>query len=134
MLSIERIFPLLAVIVAFLAWQNPAPLLGLGGAILPLLTAIMFCMGLTLRTQDFVRIWKKPEPIALGIVLQFGLMPLIAWLLALALQLPTELATGLIVVGACAGGTASNVMTFIARGDVALSVTLTTVSTLWGLF
>ncbi|MEK9714188.1 MAG: bile acid:sodium symporter, partial [Thalassolituus sp.] len=79
MLTAERVFPLLAIIVSLLAWQNPEPLLGLTGAIVPLLTIIMFSMGLTLRVQDFQRIWKKPEPVALGIVLQFGLMPVIAW-------------------------------------------------------
>jgi len=93
----------------------------------------MFSMGLTLRVQDFQRIWKKPEPVALGVVLQFGLMPVIAWGLAYLFGLPDEVATGLIIVGACAGGTASNVMTYLARGDVALSVTMTTASTLWGI-
>jgi len=133
MLTAERVFPLLAIIVSLLAWQNPEPLLGLTGAIVPLLTIIMFSMGLTLRVQDFQRIWKKPEPVALGVVLQFGLMPVIAWGLAYLFGLPDEVATGLIIVGACAGGTASNVMTYLARGDVALSVTMTTASTLWGI-
>jgi BASS family bile acid:Na+ symporter len=134
MLNAERAFPFLAVIVSLLAWQSPEPLLGLTGAIVPLLTIIMFSMGLTLRFSDFRRIWQKPQPVALGIILQFGLMPLIAWGLALLFALPAEVAVGLIIVGACAGGTASNVMTFLAKGDVALSVTMTTASTLWGVF
>jgi BASS family bile acid:Na+ symporter len=133
MLSVERVFPFLAVAVSLLAWLNPQPLMGLTDAIIPLLTIIMFSMGLTLRWQDFRRIWDKPEPIALGVILQFGLMPLIAWILCQIFSLPDDIATGLIIVGACAGGTASNVMTFLARGDVALSVSMTIASTLWGL-
>jgi len=132
MITTERMFPILAVIVSLLAWQQPEPLLGFTSAIVPLLTIIMFTMGLTLRWQDFRRIWQKPEPVALGIVLQFGLMPLFAWGLALIFGLPPEIAAGLIIVGSCAGGTASNVMTYLARGDVALSVTMTVASTLWG--
>lgn len=134
MFSTERVFPFLAVAVSLLAWHNPQPLTGLTDAIVPLLTIIMFSMGLTLRWQDFRRIWDKPEPIALGVILQFGLMPLIAWILCQIFALPDDIATGLIIVGACAGGTASNVMTFLARGDVALSVSMTIASTLWGLF
>ena len=128
MLSVERVFPFLAVAVSLLAWHNPQPLMGLTDAIIPLLTIIMFSMGLTLRWQDFRRIWDKPEPIALGVILQFGLMPLIAWILCQIFSLPDDIATGLIIVGACAGGTASNVMTFLARGDVALSVSMTIAS------
>ncbi|AHK16385.1 MULTISPECIES: bile acid:sodium symporter family protein [Thalassolituus] len=134
MFPINRFFPFLAVAVSLLAWHDPEPLLDWKSAITPLLTAVMFCMGLTLRWQDFRRIWKKPEPVALGILLQFTLMPLIAWALAWAFNLPDELAIGMILVGACAGGTASNVMTYLAGGDVALSISMTLASTLWGLF
>lgn len=132
MFSVNRYFPLLAIAVSALAWYEPQPLLGLKDAIVPLLTIVMFCMGLTLRWADFRRVWNKPQPIALGVLLQFTLMPLIAWLLVQLLQLPPELAIGLIIVGACAGGTASNVMTYLAGGDVALSVSMTLISTLWG--
>lgn len=132
MFTLDRAFPVFAIIVSLIAWQHPAPLLGLADAIVPLLTLVMFAMGLTLRWQDFCRLWDKPNAVALGILLQFGIMPLLAWGLALGLGLPAELAIGLIIVGSCAGGTASNVMTFLARGDLALSVTMTTLSTLWG--
>ena len=132
MLSIQRFFPVLAIGVSWLAWHDPQPLLAWKTAVIPLLMLVMFCMGLTLRWQDFQRVWRKPDAIALGVVLQFTLMPLLAWCIALALQLPDELAIGLILVGACAGGTASNVMTFLAGGDVALSVSMTLLSTLWG--
>lgn len=132
MFSLTRFFPLLALLVSFLAWYEPEPLLGLGQAIVPLLSVVMFCMGLALRIEDFTRVAKKPIPIGLGVLLQFTIMPLAAWLLTLFLPLSPEMAVGLIVVGACAGGTASNVMTFIAKGDVALSVSMTLCSTLLG--
>lgn len=132
MISIQRFFPWLAIGISFLAWYDPTPLMGLKDAIIPLLSMIMFCMGLILRISDFKRVIRKPKPILLGAALQFTLMPLLAWFLGVALQLPPELAIGLIVVGACAGGTASNVMTYLAGGDVALSVSLTLTSTLLG--
>jgi BASS family bile acid:Na+ symporter len=93
---------------------------------------IMFAMGLTLRTTDFKRVWQNPQPIALAIIIQFSVMPLAAVLLAKAFGLSDDLTIGMVIVGACAGGTASNVMTYLARGDVALSVSMTLASTLWG--
>lgn len=130
--SIQRFFPWLAVIFSLLAWCFPNPLLGLGGLLVPLLAMVMFCMGLTLHLADFARIARKPKPIALGVALQFLLMPSLAWLLGVVLTLPPEQAVGLIIVGSCAGGTASNVMAYLAKGDVALSVSMTLCSTLLG--
>jgi BASS family bile acid:Na+ symporter len=101
-------------------------------AIIPILAMIMFAMGLTLRTTDFKRVWQNPQPIALAIIIQFSVMPLAAVLLAKAFGLSDDLTIGMVIVGACAGGTASNVMTYLARGDVALSVSMTLASTLWG--
>ena len=132
MWSVQRYFPWLAIALSALAWYEPTPLLGLGDAIVPLLSIVMFCMGLTLRLADFERVLRKPKSIGLGVLLQFLLMPSLAWLIATALQLPEELAVGLIIVGCCAGGTASNVMTYLAGGDVALSVSMTLCSTLLG--
>lgn len=132
MLSFSRFFPLLAIGVAILAWYNPAPLIGWKEAIIPLLTLIMFAMGLSLTWQDFRRIWRKPKAVALGVVLQFVLMPLLAVMIGKSLSLSSELALGLLLVGSCSGGTASNVMTFLAKGDLALSVSMTLFSTLWG--
>lgn len=134
MISIQRFFPWLAIGISLLAWYDPSPLMGLQDAIIPLLSMIMFFMGLALRVADFQRVARKPKPIFLGVALQFLLMPFLAWFIGVALQLPPELAVGLIVVGACAGGTASNVMTFLAGGDVALSVSMTLSSTLLGVF
>lgn len=132
MLSISRLFPILAIIVSFLAYNDPTPLMSWKASIIPLLALVMFCMGLTLRITDFKRVWNNPQPIALAIIVQFTIMPLAALALAKVFSLSDELTIGMLVVGACAGGTASNVMTFLARGDVALSVSMTLASTLWG--
>jgi BASS family bile acid:Na+ symporter len=132
MLSVSRLFPILAIIVALLAYNDPAPLMAWKTAIIPLLAMIMFAMGLTLRTTDFKRVWQNPQPIALAIIIQFSVMPLAAVLLSKAFGLSDDLTIGMVIVGACAGGTASNVMTYLARGDVALSVSMTLASTLWG--
>jgi BASS family bile acid:Na+ symporter len=134
MLSVSRLFPLLAIIVAVLAYIDPAPLMSWKSAIMPLLAMIMFAMGLTLRSSDFKRVWNNPQPIALAIIIQFSVMPIAAVLLSKAFALSDELTIGMVIVGACAGGTASNVMTYLARGDVALSVSMTLASTLWGVF
>ena len=133
MLSISRLFPILAIIVAVLAYTDPSALMNWQNSVMPLLALIMFCLGLTLRTHDFKRIWNHPQPIALAIIIQFTIMPLAAFALAKIFSLSNELTIGMIVVGAFAGGTASNVMTFLARGDVALSVSMTIASTLWAL-
>jgi BASS family bile acid:Na+ symporter len=132
MLSISRLFPILAIVVSFLAYYDPSPLIGWKASIIPLLALVMFCMGLTLRVTDFKRVWNNPQPIALAIIIQFTVMPLTAVLLSKAFNLSDEFTIGMLIVGACAGGTASNVMTFLARGDVALSVSMTLTSTLWG--
>ena len=94
------------------------------------LAAIMLGMGLTLTREDLQNLRFAGKPLIIGVVLQYGVMPLAAWLVAVALGLPKLLALGVILVGACPGGTASNVVAFLARGDVALSVAMTTASTL----
>ncbi|KAF0805843.1 Na+ symporter family protein [Alcanivorax sp. S71-1-4] len=128
--SLTRLFPLWALLAALLAWAVPAPLDRFGGAITPLLMLIMFSMGLTLNWQDFARVWQRPGRVALGVLLQFSIMPLAALAVARLLQLSPELTTGLVLVGCCPGGTASNLICYLARANVALSVTLTAVSTL----
>src|SRR3546814_6302130 len=87
-------------------------------------------MGLTLSKKDFAEVFKRPGTVLIGVLGQFIIMPALAWLLSTALQLPPEIAVGVILVGCCPGGTASNVMTFLSRGDVALSVAITSVTTL----
>jgi len=124
------LFPLGAIAVSIFAVFFPNNLSQMGDAIVPLLGIVMFGMGMTLTFDDFKRVFTKPKLIGLGVSLQYILMPLIAWLLSLILQLPLPLMAGLVLVGSCPGGTASNVICFLARGDVALSITLTSVATL----
>lgn len=98
--------------------------------ITPMLGVVMFGMGLTLKPSDFKPVLMRPKDIIIGELAQFIVMPLVAWLLCQMLQLPTELALGVILVGCCPGGTASNVICYLAKGDIALSVAMTGVSTL----
>ncbi|HLR71895.1 MAG TPA: bile acid:sodium symporter family protein [Pseudogracilibacillus sp.] len=95
-----------------------------------LLGVIMFGMGLTLSLNDFKGIIKAPKSVIIGVIAQYTIMPLLAFGLATAFQLTPEVAVGVILVGCCPGGTASNVMTFLARGNTALSVTITAFSTI----
>ena len=96
----------------------------------PLLGVIMFGMGMTLRTEDFRIVFSRPKDVVIGCLAQFTVMPLLAWLLAKAFALDDALALGVVLVGCCPGGTASNVITYLAKGDLALSVGMTGVSTL----
>ena len=96
----------------------------------PLLGVIMFGMGLTLSPQDFKIVAQRPKDIIAGALAQFVIMPSLAWALAKAFALPEELALGVILVGCCPGGTASNVITYLAKGDLALSVGMTATTTL----
>lgn len=95
-----------------------------------LLGVVMFGMGLTLAAGDFLEVARRPGTVALGVAAQFTLMPGIAFALTQMVPLPPDVAAGVILVGCCPGGTASNVVTYLARGDVALSVTMTAGSTL----
>ena len=94
-----------------------------------LLGVVMFGMGLALNLQDFKIVFSRPKDIIIGCLAQFTVMPLLAWGLAKAFQLDEALALGVILVGCCPGGTASNVITYLAKGDLALSVGMTGVST-----
>ena len=94
-----------------------------------LLSIVLFTMGTTLKVDDFINVFKNPKEIAAGISAQYIIMPLIAFCLASAFSLDTALTVGIILVGTVPGGTASDVITFLAKGDVALSVSLTAVST-----
>ena len=95
-----------------------------------LLGVVMFGMGLATRLEDFKVVFSRPKDIAIGCVAQFTIMPALAWVLARIFGLDEALAVGVILVGCCPGGTASNVMTYLAKGDLALSVGMTGVSTL----
>ncbi len=95
-----------------------------------LLGIVMFGMGLTLKPQDFKVVFSRPKDVIIGCVAQFTVMPLLAFLLTRVFGLSAELAIGVILVGTCPGGTSSNVMTYLSKGDVALSVGMTAVSTI----
>ena len=128
----NSLFPLWALLISLVAFFLNAPFATLNTAIVPLLTTVMFLMGLTLTKADVERIVKDPKPILVGVVLQFLLMPVLALTYSKMLQLSNQLTIGMVLVGSCAGGTASNVVCYLAKGDVALSISLTMVSTLVG--
>ena len=119
---------LLAAIIAFL-WPNSLSQIKTT-IINPLLGVIMFGMGLTLRLEDFRVVFSRPKDILIGCLAQFTIMPLLAWTLAQIFALDEALTVGVVLVGCCPGGTASNVITYLSRGDLALSVGMTGVSTL----
>ena len=96
----------------------------------PLLGVIMFGMGLTLKTEDFRVVFSRPKDVIVGCFAQFTVMPLLAFALTRIFKLDEALAIGVILVGCCPGGTASNVISYLAKGDLALSVGMTAVSTL----
>lgn len=124
------LFPVAAVLVCALALFWPDPFVASRSAIVPLLGLIMFGMGMTLTARDFLTVLRCPRIVVIGVTLQYLFMPLFAWMLGHLLQLPLPIIAGMVLVGACPGGTASNVICYLARGNVALSITLTTVSTL----
>lgn len=94
------------------------------------LGAAMFGMGLTIKTEDFKVVFTRPKDLCIGFLLQYTVMPATAFMLAKAFGLSADLALGVILVGCCPGGTASNVITYVAGGDVPLSVGMTIVSTI----
>ena len=121
----------MVLLVAAIALFWPASFLWIDTlAINPMLGVIMFGMGLTLSPQDFRIVFSRPKDIIIGCLAQFTIMPLLALGLSWAFALPKELALGVILVGCCPGGTASNVITYLAKGDLALSVGMTATSTL----
>lgn len=129
-LSTPLALPLAATLCAGAAWLWPEPFSALRPAIGPLLGVVMFGMGMTLTPSRFLAVARRPRLIVLGVALQFLVMPAAAWTVSRALTLPPEVLVGMVLVGASPGGTASNVICYLARGDVALSITLTACSTL----
>lgn len=124
------VFPLLVVAAGVAGYLAPGAFKPMAPSVPYLLGIIMFCMGLTLTPPDFAAVAKRPWAVLLGIVAHYVIMPGAGWLIAVALNLGPELAVGLILVGCAPSGTASNVMAFLAKGDVALSVAVASVSTL----
>ena len=124
------VFPALILASAAFAFFVPA----VGQAIAPLtsvfLGVIMFAMGLTLTIPDFALVARRPLPVLIGVVAQYVIMPLVGLGVSVLLQLPPELAVGVILVGCTPGGTSSNVIAYLSKADTALSVTMTSISTL----
>lgn len=128
---ISRWMGALVLLMAVLALSVPAPFASIGTWVInPMLGLIMFGMGLTLNPQDFRIVFSRPKDVLTGCLAQFTVMPLLAWLLTVVFSLPADLALGVILVGCCPGGTASNVITYLAKGDLALSVGMTATSTI----
>ncbi|MDD3597167.1 bile acid:sodium symporter family protein, partial [Sulfuricurvum sp.] len=127
---INTLFPLWAVILSTFAYFSPDHFTPFAGLISYLLMGIMLFMGMTLSKIDFVRVIRHPKVISMGLFLQYSVMPLAALLVSKLFALSDELTVGMVLVGSVSGGTASNLITYLAKGDVALSITMTTVSTL----
>ena len=124
------LFPVAALAGALLAYLQPALFAAAAVAIVPLLMLVMFGMGLTLSGGDFRALAAAPRLVVLGVALHYTVMPAAAWLLIRVLDLDAATATGVVLVGTTSAGTASNVISYLARGNVALSVTMTACSTL----
>ena len=127
---IGNTFAVWCIVFAALAFFIPEGFTWISPYINTLLGIIMFGMGLTLKARDFKNVVKAPVKVLAVVAAQYIIMPLIAVVLVFLFNLPTEIAIGVILVGCCPGGTSSNVMTFLAKGNVALSISATAVSTL----
>lgn len=124
-------FPLWVAVAAAIGWFHPAIAAPFGDppTVRVMLAIVMLGMGLTLSVEDFRRVLARPKDVGVAAAAQYTIMPLLAWGLAELLSLPPGLAVGLILVGCAPGGTASNLITYLARGDTPLSVLMTAVST-----
>ncbi|MHB2264694.1 bile acid:sodium symporter family protein [Aliihoeflea sp. PC F10.4] len=127
---VGRTFAIWVILFAVLGFFLPATFSPIAPYIVTLLGIIMFGMGLTLSLGDFREVVRRPVDVGVGVGSQFLIMPLIALALTTIIPMSPEVAAGVILVGCCPGGTSSNVMTYLSRGDVALSVACTSVTTL----
>ncbi|MBQ6188837.1 MAG: bile acid:sodium symporter family protein [Bacteroidaceae bacterium] len=128
---ISEYMGVLVLAAAVLALLFPETMAGIRPTVINyLLGVVMFGMGLTLNLQDFRIVFSRPKDVIIGCIAQFTMMPLLAWGLSRLFSLDEALALGVVLVGCCPGGTASNVITYLAKGDLALSVGMTGVSTL----
>lgn len=127
---VQKTFALWVIVFALLALWQPEFFVWLKAYIPWILGIIMLGMGMTMTVDDFKGVLQNPKAILLGVVAHFVVMPGLAFVLCKLFNLPPEIAVGVILVGCCPGGTASNVITYMAKGNVALSVACTSVSTL----
>lgn len=126
-------FSIIAAVILTLIF--PEPFIGFGDLkfkifIIPLLQVIMFGMGTTMKMTDFAEVLRSPKAVVLGVFFQFTIMPFVGWGLTKIFQFPSEIAAGIILVGCMPCGLASNVMSFLAKANVALSLTLTSIATI----
>ena len=126
----QKTFALWVVLFAGIAMCVPEVFIWLKSYITWMLGIIMFGMGMTMTLTDFKGVLQSPKAVCIGVIAQFVLMPVLAYALCQLFQLPAEIAVGVILVGCCPGGTASNVITYMAKGNIALSVACTSVATL----
>ncbi|MEX0429525.1 bile acid:sodium symporter family protein [Nocardioides sp. DS6] len=124
------VFPLVVIVAGAAGFLLPDTFAPVTKDVPYLLGVVMFCMGVTLTPPDFARIARRPWVVLLGLVAHYVIMPLAGWAIAHVLGLSPALAVGVILVGCAPSGTASNVMAYLAKGDVALSVSVATLSTL----
>lgn len=127
---LSKYIAIIILVTSAIAFVKPEPFLWTTKYTATFLGTAMFGMGLTIKREDFQIVFSRPKEIISGCLLQYTIMPLSAFLLAVAMNLDTDIALGVILVGCCPGGTASNVIAYIAKGDVPLSVGMTIVSTL----
>ncbi|MBO8177704.1 MAG: bile acid:sodium symporter family protein [Bacillus sp. (in: Bacteria)] len=127
---IGQTFAFWVLLFSVIAFLFPKGFTWIAPYIVPMLGVIMFGMGLTLKWDDFKEVFTRPKEVFIGVGAQFLIMPLLAVGLVTIFPVSPEVALGVILVGCCPGGTASNVITYLAKGDTALSVTITSVSTL----
>ena len=123
-------FPVLVIIGGVIGYFAPNTAASFAPQVTPLLGIVMFGMGLPLKPVDFALVARRPLPVLIGVVAQFVIMPMVALAVVAIMDLPEAVAAGVILVGCAPGGTSSNVVSYLARGDVALSVTMTSISTL----
>ena len=126
---ITRFFPIWVVAFSFFAFYAPGSFKPLGFTVTYFLGFVMLTMGLTMSVGDFKLVFSRPKDVLWGVGLRYAIMPFVAFFVAKAMNLSPELSAGLILVGCCPSGVASNVMTFLAKGDTALSVTVSSVNT-----
>ncbi len=127
---ISKYMAVFVIVIAAIALFQPWTFKWAASKVTILLGIVMFGMGMTLRLEDFRLVFQRPRDVFIGALAQFTVMPALAWLLATIFNLPADLAAGVILVGTCPGGTSSNVMTYLAKGDVALSVSMTMTTTI----
>jgi Predicted Na+-dependent transporter len=125
-----KYFALFVLAAAALCYFQPAVITWVLPYVSYLLGLVMFGMGMTLKRSDFAEVFKRPKDVLVGVCAHYLIMPLIAYVLCLVFRLPAPVAVGVILIGCCPSGTSSNVMCYLAKGDVALGVSIGAVSTL----